>query len=104
MGRHPCLWKTERSHADLKRMSVLVFRVPETTFVITHSPPRSNRRDGFGFSRNHRPGDGLGPAGERSTLDDPTLLEIARRHGKSAAQVMLRWHLQEGRAVIPAVA
>ncbi|MDH2352226.1 aldo/keto reductase [Bradyrhizobium sp. SSUT112] len=39
--------------------------------------------------------------GERSTLDDPTLLEIARRHGKSAAQVMLRWHLQEGRAVIP---
>ena len=24
--------------------------VPATTFVITHSPSRSNRRDGFGFS------------------------------------------------------
>lgn len=39
--------------------------------------------------------------GEKSTLDDPTLLEIATRHGKSAAQVMLRWHLQQGRAAIP---
>lgn len=39
--------------------------------------------------------------GGRSTFDDPTLLEIAGRHGKSAAQVMLRWHLQEGRSVIP---
>jgi diketogulonate reductase-like aldo/keto reductase len=39
--------------------------------------------------------------GERSAFDDPTLLEIARQHGKSAAQVMLRWHLQEGRSAIP---
>ena len=39
--------------------------------------------------------------GEKTTFDDPTLLAIARRHGKSAAQVMLRWHLQEGRSAIP---
>jgi diketogulonate reductase-like aldo/keto reductase len=39
--------------------------------------------------------------GERSTFDDSTLVEIASRHGKSAAQVMLRWHLQQGRAAIP---
>jgi diketogulonate reductase-like aldo/keto reductase len=39
--------------------------------------------------------------GEKSTFDDPTLLEIARRHGKSAAQVMLRWHLQQRRSTIP---
>ncbi|MFF4503330.1 aldo/keto reductase [Streptomyces sp. NPDC001401] len=39
--------------------------------------------------------------GEKSTFDDPTLLDIARSHGKSAAQVMLRWHLQQGRSVIP---
>lgn len=39
--------------------------------------------------------------GERSAFGDPTLLEVARRHGKSAAQVMLRWHLQEGRSAIP---
>jgi diketogulonate reductase-like aldo/keto reductase len=38
---------------------------------------------------------------ERRTFDDPTLRQIAGQHGKSAAQVMLRWHLQEGRSAIP---
>lgn len=38
---------------------------------------------------------------EQSTFDDPVLNEIGRRYGKSAAQVMLRWHLQEGRSAIP---
>jgi diketogulonate reductase-like aldo/keto reductase len=38
---------------------------------------------------------------EKSTFDDPTLGEIARQHARSAAQVMLRWHLQEGRSAIP---
>jgi 2,5-diketo-D-gluconate reductase A len=37
----------------------------------------------------------------KSTLTDPTLAEIAAAHGKTPAQVMLRWHLQEGRQVIP---
>jgi len=36
-----------------------------------------------------------------STLDDPTITGIAESHGKSPAQVMLRWHIQEGRSVIP---
>ena len=36
-----------------------------------------------------------------STLEDPAIGEIARIHDKSAAQVMLRWHIQQGRQVIP---
>jgi diketogulonate reductase-like aldo/keto reductase len=36
-----------------------------------------------------------------STLEDPTIVKIAESHFKSPAQVMLRWHLQEGRSVIP---
>jgi Aldo/keto reductases, related to diketogulonate reductase len=36
-----------------------------------------------------------------STLQDPTIAGIATAHNKSAAQVMLRWHVQEGRQVIP---
>ena len=39
--------------------------------------------------------------GEKRTFDDPALQVIAREHGKSTAQVMLRWHLQEGRSAIP---
>jgi len=36
-----------------------------------------------------------------STFTDETLVGIAQRYGKTAAQVMLRWHIQEGRQVIP---
>jgi 2,5-diketo-D-gluconate reductase A len=36
-----------------------------------------------------------------STLDDPTIGRIAAVHGKTPAQVMLRWHLQQGRQAIP---
>jgi diketogulonate reductase-like aldo/keto reductase len=36
-----------------------------------------------------------------STLEDPTIVQIAEAHKKSPAQVMLRWHLQERRSVIP---
>ena len=39
--------------------------------------------------------------GNKSTFEDPVILGIGREHGKSAAQVMLRWGLQEGRSVIP---
>lgn len=37
----------------------------------------------------------------KSSLEDPTIVAIAEAHGKSAAQVMLRWGLQHGRSVIP---
>ena len=37
----------------------------------------------------------------RTMLDDPLLKEIAAAHGKSAAQVILRWHMQKGVCVIP---
>ncbi|HWJ85390.1 MAG TPA: aldo/keto reductase [Cellulomonas sp.] len=37
----------------------------------------------------------------RSTLADPTIAAIATAHGRTSAQVMLRWHLQQGRSAIP---
>lgn len=37
----------------------------------------------------------------KSALEDPTILTVAQTHGKSAAQIMLRWGLQHGRSVIP---
>ncbi len=36
-----------------------------------------------------------------STFDDPQIGKIAEAHGKTPAQVMIRWHLQEGRSAIP---
>jgi diketogulonate reductase-like aldo/keto reductase len=40
-------------------------------------------------------------SGHTSTLQDPVIGEIAKAYGKTPAQVMLRWHLQQGRQVIP---
>lgn len=37
----------------------------------------------------------------REALEDETIVKIAKAHGKSPAQVILRWHLQNGVAVIP---
>ncbi|MDO5759690.1 MAG: aldo/keto reductase [Bacteroidota bacterium] len=44
-----------------------------------------------------------GPLGQGITgvLEDPVIGEIATRHGKSIAQVILRWHMQRGLVTIP---
>ncbi|MBL1090976.1 MULTISPECIES: aldo/keto reductase [Streptomyces] len=42
------------------------------------------------------------PLGQgRGLLDDPTIGRIAAKHGRTPAQVVLRWHLQVGNVVIP---
>ena len=38
---------------------------------------------------------------KRSDLGNPVLAEIAAAHGKTAAQVVLRWHVEHGFVVIP---
>uniref|UniRef100_UPI003FEF7D13 aldo/keto reductase n=1 Tax=Bacteroides clarus TaxID=626929 RepID=UPI003FEF7D13 len=42
-----------------------------------------------------------GAMSDGALLKDPAILKIAESHGKSAAQVILRWHIQEGFSVIP---
>ena len=41
------------------------------------------------------------PLGRGRVWDDPTLTAIAEKHGRSLAQVMIRWHTQLGNMVIP---
>jgi 2,5-diketo-D-gluconate reductase A len=37
----------------------------------------------------------------RGALDDPAIAGIAKKHGKTPAQVVLRWHMQRGVVAIP---
>jgi 2,5-diketo-D-gluconate reductase A len=41
------------------------------------------------------------PLGQGSLLTNPTVTDIADGHGKTAAQVLIRWHIQLGNIVIP---
>ena len=42
-----------------------------------------------------------GPLGRGSLLDDEVIAHIAAGHGRTSAQVILRWHLQRGDIVFP---
>lgn len=37
----------------------------------------------------------------KNVMRDPAIAAVAQAHGKTPAQVMLRWHLQQGRSAIP---
>jgi 2,5-diketo-D-gluconate reductase A len=41
------------------------------------------------------------PIARGKVADDPVIQEIGKQHGKSPAQVTLRWHLQRGDVVFP---
>ncbi|WP_102142945.1 aldo/keto reductase [Mycobacterium hubeiense] len=41
------------------------------------------------------------PLGQGSLLTNPTVTAVADAHGKTAAQVLIRWHIQLGNIVIP---
>ena len=41
------------------------------------------------------------PIAQGAVLDDPAIVEIAQRVSRTAAQVVLRWHLQRGSIVFP---
>lgn len=57
---------------------------------------------GYNF-RNGIQTEAWGPLGQGVTgeLEDPAIVEIAKRHNKSAAQVILRWHMQRGLITMP---
>ncbi|WP_169196012.1 aldo/keto reductase [Devosia sp. MC1541] len=41
------------------------------------------------------------PLGQGQQLDNPVIAEIAKRYGKTPAQIIIRWHLDSGLNVIP---
>lgn len=39
--------------------------------------------------------------GDKVLLEEPLFAELGKKYGKSAAQIILRWHMQDGNIVIP---
>jgi len=64
--------------------------------------PRFQQRDKREFHTRHDiRTESWSPLGSGRLLQDPIIDSIARKHGKSVAQTIIRWHLQEGLIVIP---
>src|SRR5699024_2531207 len=54
------------------------------------------------FNRQHqRVTQAWSPLGRGAVLNEPVLKDIAAAHNKSTAQIILRWHLQNGVSFIP---
>ena len=64
--------------------------------------PRFQQRDKRDF--HSRPGiriESWSPLGSGKLLEDPVIGAVAGKHGKTIAQTIIRWHLQQGLIVIP---
>jgi 2,5-diketo-D-gluconate reductase A len=64
--------------------------------------PRFQQREARAYNALHNIAtESWSPLGKAQFIDNPVLTEIAERHGKTAAQVIIRWHLDCGLVVIP---
>lgn len=43
----------------------------------------------------------LGGRGNDSIMSEPVVVKLAEKYGKSPAQIILRWHVQEGHSIVP---
>ena len=64
--------------------------------------PKFQQRDKREFHARHNIRiESWSPLGSGRLLQDPDIEAIAKKHGKTIAQTIIRWHLQEGLIVIP---
>lgn len=84
----------------LQRLIDLGGTVPAINQVELH--PALQQRDVGVFNAAHGIAtEAWSPLAQGAVLGEPAITEIAARHGRTPAQVILRWHLQQGRIVIP---
>lgn len=86
--------------AHLERIISETGVTPVVNQLETH--PHFQQRDVRDFHRRNKiEMEAYSPLGTGTVLDDEVIGQIADKYGKEPAQVILRWHIQEGRIVIP---
>ncbi|MGZ4468476.1 MAG: aldo/keto reductase [Nocardioidaceae bacterium] len=84
----------------LRRLHAETTVVPAVNQVEIH--PYFGNEDVRAFDAEHGIATGAwSPIAQGKVLDDATLVRIAESHGKTPAQVTLRWHIQRGDIVFP---
>ncbi|MFC8596873.1 aldo/keto reductase [Isoptericola sp. NPDC057191] len=84
----------------LDRITALGGAVPVVNQVELH-PALQNRETVAANARHGAVTEAWSPLAQGAVLGDAPVLDAARAHGVTPAQVVLRWHLQQGRVVIP---
>lgn len=84
----------------LQYLATQAHEMPVVNQIERH--PLLNQAPLVKFDRDHQiVTQAWSPLGRGKILDNPVLTQIAKVHGKSPAQVILRWHLQGGVSFIP---
>lgn len=99
-GRARSIGVSNFTPETLDRLIAETGEVPALNQVELH--PRFNQAD----LRAFHTGKGIAteawsPLGQGTVLEDEAIAKIAAAHGKTTAQVIIRWHLQIGNVVIP---
>jgi diketogulonate reductase-like aldo/keto reductase len=86
--------------AHLRRLLQETQVVPAVNQIELH--PYLQQRELRAFHAEHNiVTEAWSPLAQGELLDDPVLKSVAEAHGKTTAQVVLRWHLQIGDVVFP---
>jgi 2,5-diketo-D-gluconate reductase A len=85
---------------DLERLEVETDTLPTINQIELH--PRFQQAELRAWHEEHGIAtEAWSPLAQGDLLDDETIERIAAKHGKTPAQVVLRWHLHLGNVVIP---
>ena len=99
-GRVRSIGVSNFTEAHLARIIDATGVVPAVNQVECH--PRFQQRALKAFCRQHDIAfTAWSPLGRAQALAEPAIAGVATRHGRTPAQVVLRWHLQDGAIVIP---
>ncbi|MGZ4584970.1 MAG: aldo/keto reductase [Mycobacterium sp.] len=86
--------------AHLDRLAEETDTVPSVNQIEVH--PYFGNEQVRGYGRDHGIAtEAWSPIAQGKVLDDPVINRVADARGKSAAQVVLRWHIQRGDIVFP---
>jgi 2,5-diketo-D-gluconate reductase A len=85
---------------QLETIGDLTYTFPVVNQIELH--PQLNQAELRAFDADHGiVTEAYSPLGVGKLLDNPTLVSVGQAHGKSPAQVAIRWSLQLGNIVIP---
>lgn len=99
-GRVKSIGVSNFDEDHLRRIIAETGETPVVNQIELH--PRFQQRDKRDYLAAHDIRiESWSPLGSGSLLDDATVGAIAKKHGKSIAQTIIRWHLQQGLIVIP---